>query len=473
MTFNSEPNIDNIYFCSEIRDTFIKYYELVIKVFEKKAKFTIKNEAINYFERDEFAFILNQMIKEFILDKNLTNIEKLAFITQYNPYYYEEKYFNTKVDAEIFDIFDINSVDEDFIIDFRGMDFEKIFEKNLHEYVNKIVSKIESIENFDIVIKLFNIENISEKDMFLEALNKKYDTIIMPEIGLLSDKKLNEDIYITAKIAIINFIYEKNDEGEIDLKNKKKFNFINIKIKKLNKEIIPLIFIEIIKLCIEKETKQKKKEKNEEENEDSENHDENVPDNDDDFTDFKDLKDFIFDEFIYELKSDKDIDNIIDLLNCLEGKYQKYNEDKQNTIKEEKEKTTNENEKIINEFLRRLLEINLFTKDEYFKNEQNFKIKLLCKLKEKGKIKKNDEDYYKNIVVLLEDIKKDLIDENIQKRKLDQFLSNDKKVIEERLKLIQIILDTFKWEETYEHLTTLNKNITEYIDKLKKLKIIL
>ena len=27
MTFNSEPNIDNIYFCPEIRDTFIKYYE--------------------------------------------------------------------------------------------------------------------------------------------------------------------------------------------------------------------------------------------------------------------------------------------------------------------------------------------------------------------------------------------------------------------------------------------------------------
>ena len=77
MTFNSEPNIDNIYFCSEIRDTFIKYYELVIKVFEKKAKFTIKNEAINYFERDELAFILNQMIKEFILDKNLTNIGKV------------------------------------------------------------------------------------------------------------------------------------------------------------------------------------------------------------------------------------------------------------------------------------------------------------------------------------------------------------------------------------------------------------
>ena len=81
----------------------------------------------------------------------------------------------------------------------------------------------------------------------------------MPEIGALSDKKLNEAIYITAKIAIINFIYEKNDEEEKDLKNQKKFNFINFKIKKLNKEILPLIFIEIIKLCIEKETKQKKK----------------------------------------------------------------------------------------------------------------------------------------------------------------------------------------------------------------------
>ena len=47
-----------------------------------------------------------------------------------------------------------------------------------------------------------------------------------------------------------------------------------------------------------------------------------------------------------------------------------------------------------------------------------FKIKLVYKLYINGKIKKNDEDYYKNIVSLLEDIKKDLIDENIQKRKL-------------------------------------------------------
>ena len=471
MTFNSEPNMDNIYFCSLIRETFIKYYNLVIEVFEKKAKFTIKNEAISYFERDEFAFILNQMIKEFILDKKLTNIEKLAFITQYNPYYYEEKYFNTKVDAEIFDIFNLNSVDEDFIFDFRGMYFEKIFEKNLHEYVNKIVSKIESIENFDVVIKLFNIENISEKDIFLEALNKKYDTIIMPEIGALSDKKLNEAIYITAKIAIINFIYEKNDEEEKDLKNQKKFNFINFKIKKLNKEILPLIFIEIIKLCIEKETKQKK-EKNEEENEDadSENHDKNIPDDDGYYTDFKDLKDFIFNEFIYELKSDKDIDNIINLLNCLEGKYQKQDDDKENTIKEEKETTINKNENIINEFLGKLLKINLFTKEQYFKNEENFKIKLVYKLYIKGKIKKNDEDYYKNIVSLLEDIKKDLIDENIQKRKLDQFLSNDKTIIEERLELIKIILDTFKQKDTYDHLTKVNNEITEYINNLKKIK---
>jgi hypothetical protein len=66
LNYYKEPNQDNIKICYKLREAFIDYYNLVLKVFEKKdAKFTIKKDAINYFERDEFAFLLEQMIRKY------------------------------------------------------------------------------------------------------------------------------------------------------------------------------------------------------------------------------------------------------------------------------------------------------------------------------------------------------------------------------------------------------------------------
>ena len=112
-----------------------------------------------------------------------------------------------------------------------------------------------SISNFDAIIKLINIKNIKEKNVFLDSLSKKYDSIIRNEIGLLTGKDLDEAIKVVAKISLINYIYQTKE---------KQFRFINSKVKKLSKNIIPLIFIEIIKICLEKENKQKNKEEQEE-----------------------------------------------------------------------------------------------------------------------------------------------------------------------------------------------------------------
>jgi len=466
LTYNSEPNQDNIYFCSKIRETFIRYYNLVRDIFQKKIKFTIKNEAINYYDRDEFAFILDQMIRQYInIDKDMPNIEKLAYITQYNPYYNEEKYYN-KVDTEIFDNFNLNNVDNDFIEDFRKMNFELIFKENINEYINKIMSKIKNINDFDAIIKLINIKNISEKRIFLDVLNKKYDSIIKTDIGLLTDEKLNEAITIVAKIALINFVLEKEEkDGKDEEKLKNKFNFIRLKVKKLNKEIIPLIFIEIIKMCIEKENKLK----NEEENEEKDNERETTISNEENF---KPMKEFIFNEFTKRLDSEVDIDNIIKLLNCLEGNFQKEDknsEDKNNSTNNQNDEN-NDKEIIINEFLKKLMENNLFTKEEFFSNNKNLKILLLYKLNEAGKIKKNNEEYYMNIEQTLEDIRKDIIDGNIQKKRLDEFLKNNETVIIQRLSLIKLILDTFNPEEEYPKLKKQNEEINEIITKLNNIK---
>jgi len=242
LNYFNEPKQNNIWICFQLREIFIKYYELVNKIFAKKDnKFTIKKDAINYYEKDEFAFLLAQIIRKYNNNKEVKNIEKLAFITQYNPYYREPKYSN-KVDCEIFDSFDLNNIDNDFIEDFRGMNFENIFKDHINEYIKKIIEKIKNIQDFSKIFKLINIESLENKNVFLYLLNKHYDSIIINEIGLLSKSKLEEAINTSAKMAIINYIY--------DTKNKK--DFLEKRIKKFDRKIFHLILIEIINICLNK-----------------------------------------------------------------------------------------------------------------------------------------------------------------------------------------------------------------------------
>ena len=274
---------------------------------DKSESFTIKKEAKIYFERDEFAIILDQIIRQYNnnSEKIKENIDKLAIIIKYNPYYRESRYSN-KVDCDIFDPFDLNENNE--YIEFRQMNFEIIFKDSITDYIKKFMGKIKNISNFDAVMKLININNIEDKSFYLKQLRTKYDNIINNEIGLLTDEKLKEAVHIVAKIAILNYIYETE---------KKKFDFINEKIKMLdNKNIIPLIFIEIINICFNKEDKNDNKDEIEDNNE-FENKiviiDEEYKDKD-----FDKLKQFIIDEFSNKIESDENIKNILNLLDCLE-----------------------------------------------------------------------------------------------------------------------------------------------------------
>jgi hypothetical protein len=111
----------------------------------------------------------------------------------------------------------------------------------------------------------------------------------------------------------------------------------------------------------------------------------------------------------------------------------------------------------------------LFTKEEFFSGNKNFKILLLYKLYEKGKIQKNDEDYYEKIMNLLDAIKKD-IEGNIKKSKLEEFLKNEKSFILQRLSLVKLILEGFNPEEEYNQLKKKNDDINKDINDLKYIK---
>ena len=363
------------------------------------------------------------------------------------------------------------------------MNFEIIFERNLSEYINKIISKIKEISNFDKVIKLINIDNIQDKNIFLKSLAKKYDNIIKD--GL--EKDLDKAVHIIANLAIIFFTYEVDE--------KKKFNFILNKIKKLDEDIIPKILIEIMRIYINK----KKTDNSDEDvdmNEDNSNEHEEFQDKviDDDEKkeeeeDFEKMKKFIFEEFSNNLDKEKDIDNILSLIDCLLKKPKNEEDEEKNGKENEKEnrkiidKNKKENKEIVNEFLNKLMEKNLFKKEEFFSAKINIKILLLIKLNEKKILQNNinsrernsfyqeekKEEYYDNIKDLIKDIKKEL-DGEINKKKFDEFLNINESIIKQRLSLLNIIYENFNSNDEYQNLKKIKEGINKDIDQLKYIK---
>ena len=70
----NEANSNSIEVISNLRKSFVGYYEVVNLIYKNKSKSIVQIEAKSYFERDEFAFLLDKIIKKYIdTNKELTN----------------------------------------------------------------------------------------------------------------------------------------------------------------------------------------------------------------------------------------------------------------------------------------------------------------------------------------------------------------------------------------------------------------
>ena len=482
-----KPTQKNIKICFELREIFKLYYMLVKE--KIKENILIKKDAKNYHDTDEFAFVLNKNIKIYFSNNNdLSNIEKLNFIKKYNPFYdIQEKRYSSRVDADIFDLFDISEINEEFIQDFRAMKFENIFKERIDEFIAKIFSKIKNIFTFDIIIRLINIKRFERKNNVLELLNRKYENIIKNDIEQINEKDLPKAIHIIAYFIIFNYIYQNTD---------KKNKFTEKKFKELSKDILDKVFIEIVKIYFDKKDEKDKQFKEEDDKKDKENNSEKNDndsqleednknsdgdeieqadkidctsednENDINYKDFKGLIEYIFDEYTKKLDDKNDIDNIIKLIDCLEGNIQN-NEKKDN--KNGINLNNDSRKEAISNFVEKLLKKYKFEKDEFFSSKKNFKILLLYELFEKKKIEKNDNnEVYEDIMATLNKIKID-IEGDIVKEKLDGFLKNDEDFLIKRLKLITILIEDFPYRDTYLNLKKRNKEISEKIEKLKNI----
>ena len=112
LNFNNKPKKEDIEIHFKLRNISIKYYTLLFKIFINKKNLIIPEDINNYFESDEFAFKLNRMITNFISNnKQLSIIEKLALLTNYNPYYLDSKY-SDKVSPDFLDFIVFDNVDD-------------------------------------------------------------------------------------------------------------------------------------------------------------------------------------------------------------------------------------------------------------------------------------------------------------------------------------------------------------------------
>ena len=196
-----------------------------------------------YYKRDEFTFELNRNIKDFLSKNNLTNSQKLGLIEQYNPYFNikeeddEEKYSRNR-DVTILDCIDFDKKDERFIDSFHKLDFERIFRKNISEFLNRIVSKIKSISNFGIVLDLIRIDSIEDntKKEYFRLLKNNYEEYVKTEIESIKDEKeLNYAIKILAKFVSVVYLFEGN------------ITFLEERISQLDENIKSLVYGELMK----------------------------------------------------------------------------------------------------------------------------------------------------------------------------------------------------------------------------------
>ena len=399
------PDWENISNCHKLRKIYKEYNKLINSLYEESAKGPkkskgddndIKSDINRYYERDEFAFILNKNIKDFFANnsKKIKNAEILGTVAKYNPYFSiddeedKKKYKNNK-ETYIFDYINFSQTTDSFNGTFQNLEFEIMFEEIITDYINKITGKIKDIQTFGNIIKLIKVERIKEqkqKDYF-RILEEKYKLIIKNEIKLIKDKdkELQNAIKIITEFVSKLFLFEKNTR------------FLKEEISILDEEIKSLIYIELITTYKDKC--------------------------------YEDQKNCIYDIYLEKMDTKEGRNNIIKLVKNLKDDDRKF---------------------FIYE---KLLEKCQFSKEDFFSNVENYQIQTLCLLieelnkesqeedkKKKKEVQKDEEKdknnevklnilsqqgniHAKNLITILDDIIKNLDRGLISKKVLEKFLN--------------------------------------------------
>ena len=367
---------------------------------------SIEKDIEIYYRRDEFTFVLNRNIKDYLIENDLPNDKKLGIIEKYNPYFNikeedDEKKYSHNRDVSILDCINFDKSDELFLKTFHKLNLENIFKKNISEFLNKIVSKIKNIANFGTVLDLIDIKRIEDKTIkeYYNLLKNKYEEYIKNEIESITDEKeLNMGVCILSKFVSKIYLFENN------------CNFLDNRISKLDNRIKSLIYNELMKTYKG--------------------------------DDYGTMKDYIFKLFLKKLDN---IENIIKLIDSL-------------TDPEDKKKFTKE-----------LVKKCKFSKNEFYSNKENKGIKLLYDLNEKEKLDRSCCEEIREVLdEVYKDLEGNLFTKNILEEFLGGE-ENSKNIIK-KLGLIKIVINGYDPKDKYEKLSYKIKEMNNTIKELNEIK---
>ena len=458
------PDWQNISNCHKLREVYKEYNELINNLYDNRANKNehkssrdqediysiIKNDINVYFERDEFAFLLNKNIKLCFENdqknqKKLTNTEMLGMVESYNPYFSvkdekdREKYKYNR-ETHIFDYIDFSNITTTFIKNFHNFNFEIMFEENIRDYINKITEKIIDVQTFSNIIELIRVDEIKEPDKqkeYFKILEEKYNKYIYENIREIkgnqdNNKMMNKTVRIIAKLISKIFMFEKNNR------------FLKEEISKLDEDIQSLIYIELITT-----------------------YDSDI---------YKEQKNYIYTIYLEKMETREGRDNIIKLVSKLRGKDKNY---------------------FIYE---KLLEKCDFTEKEFFSSNENYKIQTIYLLNEslkKEQLKLNILEIRETnkaaeyLIDVLDHVNKKLEKGTIIKKDLEKFLNiqkyeakkqeNNIKISEQtneehdnyainKLDLISLIIQKYGPIPKYYYYQKKIVTINENVEKLKFVK---
>jgi len=229
---------DNIELCTTIRNILKNYYNMILEIIPDNNNL-IKKDVKATYKKGIFIHQIDKIIKEYI-DKTeeISNREIIELIRDYDDYYKNDNYIK-KRDPNILEKIKIdldNKKNENFFNEFKEMKFEKIFKDDYKNFLIIFTKKIKKISDFDMILKLINIELLPEKSYYLNQLKNKYENAIIK----ISE---NDPHLIQSLVNLIIYICINENKNEFLENFSKKIN--------INPNIKHKIYIGIINFCKE------------------------------------------------------------------------------------------------------------------------------------------------------------------------------------------------------------------------------
>ena len=200
-----ENDLENIEKLIKLREC-LKNYQKYLSSKKKLSK--EQRKLIEYSKTDYYALSIDALIKSLINIKRYDNLDLLDLIFEKDPYNKEVLYKNKRT-LDLFKLINFKNIkDEKFFEKFKNLKLDEVFEQYIDKFFEHIFSSISNIFDFQLVYKLFSIEEMSENGVqkYIYFLKKKFK-----EITINFNNESDNNKIINLIVILVDIIIRKQE----------------------------------------------------------------------------------------------------------------------------------------------------------------------------------------------------------------------------------------------------------------------